>query len=914
MTETRPLDERKSRVLVISAHGLIALGLIVIAAGAVEPAWLALREPSVTLAFHSEGWFLLVGVALRALASGWRRTAVTLGIALAVLSLSVLPTPSVSSFCFFLTSAAIVILAGPVPFWGRVVAGQIIALAILAVALGTIANLLLADSTVQPWADWSQPSLSAALGFGVLAGGLLHYASPYSTPNKAPTPIAWPGVLFVAVFLIDLFTPEQVDSGILFLPLVFCCLWFERPHLAFLFAGFATALSLVGFALSPAQSIPDALSVTNRAFSIGGLWLVAIILFRYLKSIRRLRVNSEQLQLALEGSGIGLWDWHVQTGRVHYSPEWAQMLGYEVNELTPHLSTWERFLHPDDVEGVRAQIDRFLNGAAGHSPRFRMRHRNGHWRWVEARGRIIETDILGRPSRVAGSHLDITNDKEREDRLRLLQSAIDHSENVVLITTPDSADPRVVYASRSSVNVFGYTPAELMGKNPKFLQGANRDQEVLTRLRHSLETAATFDGELVNYRKDGSQYLIRLHIFPVRDVRGTLVNFASIGYDVTEERRVAEALRQEQDQFRSTLENSPIGIALVSPKGEWLHVNKALCNIVGYSTGELLQTDFQSITHPDDLDLDLKYVNEVLSGQRESYEMEKRYFHKSGHIVWILLTVSLVRNPDGTPRHFISQIQDISRRKQQENRINEYLRELERSNSELDDFCYIASHDLKEPLRGINNHSQSLIKHYSDRLDERGVHKLNRLVALTGRMERLINDLLYFSRLGRGNVQMETVDMGRLIQDQIDTLAPYLEEQNGLVEVAPEMPTLLCVPGRMAAVFRNLISNGLKYNESNERRVSITFFRHYKAATGTLNNVFRVEDNGIGIEPEFRGEIFRMFKRLHGEKAFGQGTGAGLSFVKKIVEQHGGDIWIESEPGQGSVFYFSIPGESDAQA
>jgi signal transduction histidine kinase len=238
---------------------------------------------------------------------------------------------------------------------------------------------------------------------------------------------------------------------------------------------------------------------------------------------------------------------------------------------------------------------------------------------------------------------------------------------------------------------------------------------------------------------------------------------------------------------------------------------------------------------------------------------------------------------------------------------NTYVSELERSNQELDDFAYIASHDLKEPLRGLFNHATFLLEDYSDKIDDDGVRRLNRLGALCQRMERLINDLMYFSRLGRADLAVQSTDPNAVIVEIRQMMETLLSERGARIIVPHALPLIVCDKTRVTEVFRNLITNAVKYNDKTERVVEVGFLEQVNTNAGSEKNVFYVRDNGVGIEPEFHQEIFRIFKRLQNTPdAQEAGTGVGLTFVKKIVERHGGRIWLDSELGKGTVFYFSL--------
>lgn len=241
--------------------------------------------------------------------------------------------------------------------------------------------------------------------------------------------------------------------------------------------------------------------------------------------------------------------------------------------------------------------------------------------------------------------------------------------------------------------------------------------------------------------------------------------------------------------------------------------------------------------------------------------------------------------------------------------------ELERSNSELDAFAYIASHDLKEPLRGIHNYSSFLIEDYADILNEEGNSKLQTLVRLTQRMEDLIDSLLHFSRLGRVELSMQRTNLNELIRNVIGVLNISLKETAVDINIPRPLPVIRCDRVQVNEVFSNLISNAIKYNDKVHKRVEIGWLDAGAAPEAPdlaekpeQAVVFYVRDNGIGIREKHLDTIFRIFKRLHGPHKYGGGTGAGLTIAKKIVERHNGKIWVESTYGEGSTFYLTLPG------
>ncbi|WP_414623978.1 ATP-binding protein [Calothrix sp. CCY 0018] len=242
--------------------------------------------------------------------------------------------------------------------------------------------------------------------------------------------------------------------------------------------------------------------------------------------------------------------------------------------------------------------------------------------------------------------------------------------------------------------------------------------------------------------------------------------------------------------------------------------------------------------------------------------------------------------------------------------------ELERSNDDLDSFAYIASHDLKEPLRGIHNYSSFLIEDYGDTLDSDGVSKLETLMRLTKRMENLIDSLLHYSRLGRTELSLHNINLNEIIHNAADVLRiSYNKDVD--IRIPQKLPTINCDKTQISELFSNLISNGLKYNDKEQKWVEIGFIdpeadtekyqKHYSHRSDSEPPIiYYIKDNGIGIRLKHLETIFRIFKRLHAPNRYGGGTGAGLTIVKKIVERHGGNIWVESTFKEGSTFYFTL--------
>jgi PAS domain S-box-containing protein len=265
----------------------------------------------------------------------------------------------------------------------------------------------------------------------------------------------------------------------------------------------------------------------------------------------------------------------------------------------------------------------------------------------------------------------------------------------------------------------------------------------------------------------------------------------------------------------------------------------------------------------------------------------------------MLLNARQIQRVLGKERVILLAIEDITERKQAEIRLMGVMADLERSNKDLVQFAYVASHDLQEPLRMVSSYTQLLAQHYEGRLDEKAKKFMDYAVDGAVRMQRLINDLLTYSRVGTQGKPLEATDTHALLGEAISNLAAMIEEKRAVI-TNEDLPIVQADASQLMQVFQNLISNAIKFQGENIPHI------HMSAQDKGWEWVFSVKDNGIGIERQYAGRVFIIFQRLHTRQEY-PGTGIGLAVCKRIVERHGGRIWFESEPGQGSTFFFTMP-------
>ncbi|EKD39534.1 MAG: hypothetical protein ACD_75C00374G0002 [uncultured bacterium] len=365
------------------------------------------------------------------------------------------------------------------------------------------------------------------------------------------------------------------------------------------------------------------------------------------------------------------------------------------------------------------------------------------------------------------------------------------------------------------------------------------------------------------------------------------------------------ALRESEERFFGAFANAAIGMALVAPDGRFLKVNRALSQLTGYSEEELCGKTFQDITHPADLAADLEFLGEMLSGDRTTYHMEKRYLHKSGQVVWVMLSVSLVRDKFGAPLHFISQIQDFSTRKKlQQAEIARHAAEAaSRSKSE---FLANMSHELRTPLNSVIGFSEVLLDRLFGEINDKQQEYIGNILSSGRHLLALINDILDLAKVESGNMELEVSSF--LLRDTLNASLTMLRVKAGKgsvdlqLKLAPEADvSIIADPRKLKQIMSNLLSNAVKFTPAGGT-VSVSAIR----AGGFIE--IAVADTGRGIREEDKGKLFQAFTQLESAytKEF-EGTGLGLALTRQLVELHGGKIRVESVYGKGSRFSFTLP-------
>ena len=462
----------------------------------------------------------------------------------------------------------------------------------------------------------------------------------------------------------------------------------------------------------------------------------------------------------------------------------------------------------------------------------------------------------------------------------------------------------IVLLNLQAEKQFGYRRDELLGQKVKnIIPEGFAERLVADALRSAEDALAQQIGkgiELIGRRKDGSEFPIEIMLSPLESAEGILVTAAI--RDITVRKAAEKHLAQMESRYRGLLEAAPDAMVVVNRRGEIVLLNVQAEKQFGYHRDELVGQRMKNIIpegFAERLISDGLRSPEDALAQQIGTGIELTGRRKDGSEFPIEIMLSPLESAEGTL--VTAAIRDITTRKTAETNLLHKVEQLNRSNEELGQFAYIASHDLQEPLRMVASYTQLLSRRYKGKLDSDADEFIAFAVDGASRMQRLIQDLLAYSRIGTKGADLLDSSSEDALQQALINLRATIAESGAQVSHDP-LPMVLADEMQLIQLFQNLVGNAIKYQSSGVPRI------HVSAAMNVEKKwVFSVKDNGLGIDPQYFERIFGMFQRLHKREEFA-GTGIGLAICKKIVERHGGNISVESQPGHGSTFRFTLIG------
>jgi PAS domain S-box-containing protein len=499
---------------------------------------------------------------------------------------------------------------------------------------------------------------------------------------------------------------------------------------------------------------------------------------------------------------------------------------------------------------------------------------------------------------------DLSESKESGAKYRgLLEAAPD----AMVVVNPGG---EIVLLNVQAEKQFGYRRDELVGQKVKnIIPEGFAERLIADGTRSAAEALAQQIGtgiELIGRRKDGSEFPIEIMLSPLDSAEGILVTAAIRDISV---RRTAEThLAQMEGRYRGLLEAAPDAMVVVNPGGEIVLLNVQAEKQFGYRRDELVGQKVKNIIpegFAERLIADGTRSAADALAQQIGAGIELIGRRKDGSEFPIEIMLSPLESAEGIL--VTAAIRDIATRNKAEAHLLQKMDELRRSNEELVQFAYIASHDLQEPLRMVASYTQLLSRRYKGKLDADADEFITFAVDGASRMQRLIQDLLAYSRVGTKGQDLLDTSGEDAFRQALVNLRGAIEESGALITHDP-LPTVLADETQLVQLFQNLVGNAIKYQNPGVPRVHIS-----AAKDGGEKWIFSIKDNGLGIDPQYFEKIFGMFQRLHKREEFA-GTGIGLAICKKIAERHGGTISVESHPGQGSTFRFALEGVKGSHA
>ncbi|WP_425218144.1 PAS domain S-box protein [Tumidithrix helvetica] len=660
-----------------------------------------------------------------------------------------------------------------------------------------------------------------------------------------------------------------------------------------------------------------------------------------------LRQSEARFRRYFEQSLIGMAITSPERGWLEVNDRLCEIFGYPREELT-HL-TWTEITYPDDLVADLACFNRVL---AGEIDDYSLEKR-----FIRKDGSIIDAVISAKCLRLADGTVDyfvalvqdISDRKQAEAAIKESEARFRYlADNAPVLIWMAGLDKRCFHFNKPWLEFTGRTMEQELHNG--WTEGIHPDdfQFYLDTYVNVFDTHQSFSMEYRLRRFDGEfRWLLNTGI-PRFDPDGEFLGYIGSCIDISDrkqtetelecrviertielneayqqvqtelaERQKAEtSLRDSEQRFVSLASAAPVGIFRTDPEGNCVYVNERWCQIAGLSPKEASGMGWANSLHIEDREM-ISAEWYLSAREKRPFRLEYRFQRGDGKVTWVFGQSVAELDAQGRVTGYVGTITDISDRKQAEDALreaNENLEQrvrertqaleqlteaLQRSNQELEQFAYVASHDLQEPLRTITSYTQLLARKYQGNLDEKADRYIYYVVDSATRMQQLIRDLLSYSRVGRQELKRVQLDCNILVEETKRNLQMAIDESHSIIHCGA-LPVITGDRTQLLLLFQNLIGNAIKYHDKATPEIEI-------AASQQGNHWrFAIKDNGIGIEPQYAERIFTIFQRLHTRTEY-PGTGLGLAIAKKIVERHGGQIWVESQFGQGSTFYFTLP-------
>lgn len=626
------------------------------------------------------------------------------------------------------------------------------------------------------------------------------------------------------------------------------------------------------------------------------------------KRVESILKSSElRWQFALEGSQDGVWDWNLISCKVYRSPRWISMLGYTTDEISNHRDEWESRVHKDDLKATLHLTEKHLAGETDHYEiEYRLRCKDGSYKWILSRGKIVERTQEGEPARFIGTHTDISNRKDREEKLRRFQKAVDEGGYAIYIT---DIDGHIEYVNPAFKKITGYEESEVIGANPRILKSGNMDNKYYHRLWTTIRSGKVWDEEIINRKRDGTLYHAHQTIAPITNEKEVIEGYVAIQIDITNIKQIEASLRENETLLKKSQEMAHLGSWKWDIQTDNLHVSSEINRIYDIQRSDeaitIRQLTEEMVFEPDQ-PLVHDYMKKFLSELSQRDSMTFRIKRRNGEIRWITATSPEVQNYDqnGAPAIIIGTVQDITDIKQIEEELQQAKIKAEAANRAKSEFVANMSHEIRTPMNAVIGFSTLLSSLVTDSKQKSYLDSIN---TAGNALLTLINDILDLSKIeaGKLELQFESMSLKRIFDEMRQVFAIKIAEKNLKyhIELDPDIPpNIILDETRIRQVLLNIIGNAIKFTDTGYIRLDAKLINK-NIKYQTIDIEISIQDTGIGIPENQKQLIFGSFQQQDGQstRKYG-GTGLGLAISKRFVEMMNGHIIVNSEINKGSLF------------
>ncbi|WP_438483417.1 PAS domain S-box protein [Oleiharenicola lentus] len=623
-----------------------------------------------------------------------------------------------------------------------------------------------------------------------------------------------------------------------------------------------------------------------------------------------MRNSEERLRLATATGKVGVWDWDIAANRITWSDSVYKIYGITPDQFDRTLEGFARFVHPED----RNALSHAFEMATRTGQSFELEHRSlradGRLVWLFTNANVLREN--GVALRLTGATLDITERKRAEEALRVKEQQLSLVAGTapILLTQCDS-DERFTFANRAYLEKRGLSSSEVIGHRISEVLDQQSYRSVKPYIDQVLRGEKVVFEANLTYR--GEVRTMEANYVPEIDANGKVKGWVAAVSDVTERKRVHDAVRQ----LAAIVESSDDAIISRTLDGRIMSWNRGAERLFGYAAAEILGESVMTLIPVERHGEEFEIIGKIRKNQNVEHYETKR-LHKDGTMIDISLSVSPIRDEHG---HVVgaskiarnitqqkryeaqleaAQVQLQAHAQNLEQKVTERTAALREAVTQMEEFSYTVSHDLRAPLRAMNSYSQALMEDYGPQLDATAKEYLNRIQRSSQRMEQLTHDVLMYSRLVRSEVVLVNLNLENMVLDAIDQF-DVLQQPKAQVEIVSPLGHVIGHEVSLGQCLANLMTNAVKF-------VAPGVKPHVRVVSEKRESRVRlwIEDNGIGIAPEHQAKIFMIFERLHGREQY-EGTGMGLAIVRKAMEKMGGSCGVESTGKDGSRFWLELP-------